>query len=440
MNVHTTRATSYAKLLFMLLVIGPMRLLSQSDFIQVSGTHFELKGKPYYFMGTNFWYGMNLGSEGAGGDRARLIEELDQLSALGVNNLRIMAASEGPDDEPWRMLPSLQPAPGKYNEALWAGLDFLLDEMGKRNMYAVVCLNNMWPWSGGMAQYHQWFGGGDAIPYPPPADGGDWARYQIYTTRFYKNREAKQAFENHIQAVIERTNSINGKPYKDDPTIMAWEIANEPRGILKKRAYRKWLKKTATFIKFLDQNHLVTTGSEGFTPSKFAGTRFRKDHASKNIDYTTLHIWVQNWGWYDPEKGEAALPGALEKARKYLSRHQEISEKLGKPMVLEEFGISRDGNDHAASAPVTIRDTYYKEMFQSIFEAAKAGSCVAGLNFWAWGGQGRPREPHAVWKQGDDFIGDPPHEYQGWYSVYDQDVTTQEIIRKYAKMLDQLSE
>ena len=50
----------------------------------------------------------------------------------------------------------------------------------------------------------------------------------------------------------------------------------------------------------------------------------------------------------------------------------------------------------------------------------------------------RPRIPKAVWKAGDDFIGDPPFEYQGWYSVYDRDVSTLELIKEYSLKMNQL--
>ncbi|MEM6802572.1 MAG: hypothetical protein AAF696_14280 [Bacteroidota bacterium] len=408
-----------------------------STFIFIEDGNFKLKGKPYYFVGTNFWYGMNLGSKGKGGDRERLLRELDHLQSLGVNNLRIMAASEGPDDAPWRMLPSLQRAPGEYNEDVLEGLDFLLVEMAKRDMYAVLCLNNFWPWSGGMSQYKAWVQDSE-IPYPPPAENGSWVSYQTYTSDFYTIEKALALFEDHVRFIVGRINGISGQAYRDDPHIMAWQLANEPRGILKVRKYRKWIKSTAELIKTIDQNHLLTIGSEGYTPSKLAGTHARKDHKFKSIDYLTLHIWIQNWGWYDPNDHEKTFPKAKEKAMKYLERHIEAADKLEKPLVMEEFGIARDEDEHNPAAPTEARNSYYQFMFEELYKHAKAGSKWVGCNFWAWGGEGRPREPHAVWKAGDDFIGDPPHEYQGWYSIYDTDHTTLEIIKNYNKKLKDL--
>jgi mannan endo-1,4-beta-mannosidase len=32
-----------------------------------------------------------------------------------------------------------------------------------------------------------------------------------------------------------------------------------------------------------------------------------------------------------------------------------------------------------------------------------------------------------MWKPGDPFIGDPPHEKQGWYSIYTPDATVKLI-------------
>ena len=402
-----------------LLLSGTM--YSQS-FIEVSGTELLRDGVPYHFVGFNFWYGMHLAAQ----DPDRLKTELDLLVDLGVTNLRIMASSEGPDTAPWRVSPSLQPEPGVFREDLLQGFDLLLVELAKRDMVAVVCLNNFWPWSGGMAQYLAW-ARGDSIPYPPPAEGGDWLKYMNYTAGFYSNEEAMQLAEANLKKIILRKNSISGQLYVDDPTIMSWQLANEPRGMFKPRKYRKWLRKTARLIKSLDQNHLVSLGSEGNTHVP-TGNNFRKDHKIPEIDYLTIHIWIQNWGWYDPVKPTQTFQKSLDKAKKYLDRHLATAKKLNKPLILEEFGIARDGGSYDVVAKINYRNQYYEAVLEWLVSHQKV---MAGCNIWAWGGQGRPRSSQCIWQVGDDLIGDPPHEYQGWYSVYDSDTTTHRLILKY---------
>jgi mannan endo-1,4-beta-mannosidase len=412
---------------------------SENHFVRVEDTHFTLDNNKYYFLGTNFWYGLNLGSKGEGGNRERLKRELDRLQDLGINNLRIMAGSEGPDSEPYRMVPAMQTQPGVYNEDVVDGLDYLLNEMKQRNMYAVVCLADFWNWSGGLGQYLVWSGAEKSIPYPPPSPGGNWNTYQEFTAKFYTNEKAMEMLNNHIAYVVNRKNNYSDVNYKDDPTTMAWELANEPRGVNNIEAYRKWIGNTADMIKSLDPNHLITVGSEGETSSTYAGTNPEKDHAFKNIDYQTIHIWVQNWNIYDPQKADSTYDTAVRYAIDYIDRHVEISKKLKKPLVMEEFGISRDLNNHDPGASTSVRDQYYEDIFKAIHErASQPNSVISGCNFWAWGGEGRPRVVEGIWKVGDDFIGDPPHETQGWYSVYDKDSTTNQLIRTYAEKMNTL--
>jgi mannan endo-1,4-beta-mannosidase len=406
---------------------------NESSFVKVKDGIFVKNGKPYYYLGANYWCGMNLGSAGEGGNRQRLIRELDQMKSLGITNLRIMALTEGPDS-PYRILPAVQDTPGVYKEELLEGLDFFLSEMKKRDMTAIVCMNNFWPWSGGMGQYLKW-NGADSIPYPPPHPGGTWDGYQKFVATFYSNDNAVKQFNNAIKAIVTRKNKITGIAYAEDPTIMAWELCNEPRGIDNTEVFNKWIDSTAGLIKSMDPNHMVTTGSEGVTGSpEYSGVDFEKNHDGKNIDYTTAHIWIQNWDWYNPAKHDSTYPVAKEKMLTYLLKHAEMSKKLGKPYVLEEFGIMRDSGSFVPTANTKHRDDYYRFVFEEVYKLAqKKEAC--GVNFWAWGGEGRPASLASWWKKGDDLTGDPPHEPQGWYSVNNSDSTTHAVIKEYcAKM------
>jgi mannan endo-1,4-beta-mannosidase len=93
--------------------------------------------------------------------------------------------------------------------------------------------------------------------------------------------------------MISRTNKYTGLKYTDDPVIMTWEIGNEPRAFGKSNipAFQSWLRQTSAFIKSLDKNHLVTTGTEGEHGSEDSLELFKDIHADRNIDYLTMHIW-----------------------------------------------------------------------------------------------------------------------------------------------------
>lgn len=414
-------------------------LSATPSFVQTRGMDLVRNGKKYTFMGANFWYGMNLGAH----DRPRLKRELDRLQKLGIKNLRILAATEGPDNEPYRIVPAMQTAPGVFDRKLLEGLDYLLAEMAKRDMTAVIVLGNYWQWSGGFGQYMRWAGKGE-IPYPefdPEARGGSdyklsswwrWFRYNYYVTRFYGSSTAVGYYHNAVRMLVQRKNSVTKKEYRDDPTIMAWQLANEPAGFFSGNSYDKWIAESAALIKSLDRNHLVSTGAMGEV-FQFSGNDQIKNHSHKDIDYTTVHIWVQNSGLYSPWKASETYAKAVEVLHKQLAQHRELAKKLNKPLVFEEFGFSRDLNRFTAGTPVTLRDDFYAQAFYHVMESQKTDSPIAGVNFWAWGGEGRPAR--VQWQPGDNFIGDPPHEAQGWYSVYDNDATTLMLIREVAGKL-----
>jgi mannan endo-1,4-beta-mannosidase len=202
-----------------------------------------------------------------------------------------------------------------------------------------------------------------------------------------------------------------------------WELANEPRGMTNVSAYRKWIDQTAGMIHALAPGQLVTTGSEGQTDSPmYAGMDVGKDHESPNIDFVTFHMWAENWGWVHKPSLERGYPGALQKAKKYINDHVARTAKLGKPLLLEEFGFPRDAGSFDPDAPTTLRDKYFQEVY-ALVHSLMPTTAMAGIMPWAWAGDARPPRPGDYWKPGDPFIGDPPHEQQGWYSIYGKDTT-----------------
>ena len=428
---------------FILIVLGlfflpQLAFARKSDFVLVKDGHFQKSGRPYFFMGTNYWQGMNLGAPN--GDRAQLMRELDRMKKVGITQLRILALSEGPATEPYRIVPANQTTPTQLNEELLKGLDFLLVEMKKRQMTAVVVLSNFWPWSGGFAQWVSWTDG-SSIPYPPPHPGGSWGTFQEYSSRFYTLPSAVKAQHESVKKIITRVNTISKNAYKNDPTIMAWELANEPRGGKYRKEFLAWISDSAKLIKSLDSNHLVTIGSEGETlNAQDAGNHFVEDHSIAEIDYATIHVWVENWGVYNPTDASTTLPMAYHTLKNYIQDHVTKSKLFGKPLVLEEFGMARDARSMDPKSSTKDRDSYYDVAFFESVRFMKQKGEITGVNFWAWSGESLPSKPYGgLWKPGDKLLGDPPHEEQGWYGVYSSDKSTLDVVLKYAKQIQQLN-
>ncbi len=409
---------------------------AQSPFVKVKNGQLFLGGKPYYFIGTNYWYGSLLGLEKdkkRGAERLR--RELDFLKANGVVNLRVMAGAEGAGliNGVMRVGPPLQPVQGKFNTEVLDGLDLLLFEMGKREMKAVIFFSNNWEWSGGFQQYLVW---NKRISKDMETRKLTWDELRDAVSKFYGCVPCKAAYKEQIGVVMNRTNKFSKKRYTDDPAIMAWELANEPRPMRPSANddYKKWIRETAALIKSKDKNHLVVIGHEGSVGTEGMEI-FEEIHADPNIDYLTIHIWAKNWNWFRGDKLAEDFPNALGKAVNYINEHLAIAKKLNKPLVVEEFGLPRDAQSFDIDSSVSLRDAYYEKIFSLLAENAKANGNLAGANFWAFGGAARPIKNQVFWKKGDDYMGDPPMEEQGLNTVFDSDKTTWAIINKYSKML-----
>jgi len=181
-------------------------------------------GRPYYFIGANMWYAGLLPVGGVKG-KQRLLHELDYLKSKGITNIRVVLGSEGGVQllngvRP--IHPALQPVQGRFDENVFYGVDFLLQALDKRKMNAVFFFSNNWEWSGGFLQYLSWNG---KLNKDSLAKKIDWEDYRDYVSKFYRCDACIEAYWCYVRKVLQRTNSITGKKYTDDPAIMAFRMA-----------------------------------------------------------------------------------------------------------------------------------------------------------------------------------------------------------------------
>ncbi|HWK05161.1 MAG TPA: glycosyl hydrolase family 28 protein [Puia sp.] len=406
-----------------------------AGFVQRDGITFRLDGAPYYYIGANYWQGALLATRAFGkAGRARVQRELSFLAANGVTNLRVVAGAEGSGaiDGSFRVGPSLQPRKGVFSEDALEGLDFLLSEMGKRKMKAVIYLSNNWDWSGGFLQYLNWNG---LLPDSVFLRKMSWEELRDRTSQFYDCASCTEDYFRQVKKLVSRTNSLTKVRYAADPSIMAWELANEPRPMrpVVNDSYQRWVSATAALIKSMDGHHLVTTGTEGMASTGDDLDLYQRIHADRNIDYLTIHVWPKNWGFFSDTAIAKSMPAILNNTRAYIAKHEVVARSLDKPMVIEEFGLPRDLQSFDPASPASLREKYYQLLFSIVQQSVAGKKGIAGCNFWAFGGEGRPVKGRAIWKQGDSFLGDPPMEEQGLNSVFDSDKAIWKLVRSFTK-------
>ena len=313
----------------------------------------------------------------------------------------------------------------------------------------------MWSWSGGFATYLVWARGGTwrDIPYPsshlsgywdefekhwadtnnfgqrPINAAADWDTYQKWASQFYTTPRAIGLAEDAIRRLVSRINSMSGLAYAEDGTIFGWELCNEPRAVSddhfrSKQAYTRWVQRTSSLLKTLAPKQLVAIGHEGTTPFEdYVNADFVGVHQLPTIDVITAHVWPQNWGWGDAT-GRSPFNNAIEQALSYVEEHAKKARAIGKPLIIEEFGLARDGNNHN---PSTSKTLHRESILLGDGASGRSASCercdAVGVER-----EGSTAQPGGYWMKGDDFLGDPPHEPQGWYSIFDTDVSTIQLL------------
>jgi mannan endo-1,4-beta-mannosidase len=338
-----------------------------AGFVQRQSDHLVLDGATFRIAGANIYY-FAFSEQPA---QMRLLEVADDF---GLNVLRIWAFNDHRTDPPNPPIPSDTEvcfqflAPGGSAPELRQGpfgldrLDRAVQLAGQRGIRLILTLTNHNPDYGGMPQFQRWF------DLPNLND-------------FYSDSSAKNAFKNWLQAIVTRRNPLTGISYAQDPTILAWEIANEPRcpgDPSGTRLLTNWLNEISAYIRTLAPNQLISAGDEGFFNHQLAGGNWLFNGSEgvstedilgiSDIDFGTFHMYPDQWA----NNQDAQAFGEM-----WIQNHIDAAARATKPVILEEYGL-----------PASVaRNAIYQTWLQMIEDQNVTGDLVWMLGLPGQGDQ-----------------------------------------------------
>jgi mannan endo-1,4-beta-mannosidase len=376
-------------------------------FVTRKGSQLMLGNKPFRFVGSNNYY-MHYK------DHAMIDSVINSASDMGVKVLRVWGFLDGNTDGSQT---AMQYAMGKYMDDPdapsnltngFSSLDYTIEKAKEKNIRIVVVLTNNWGDFGGMNKYVSW-------------ENQKLGTNTLTHDDFYTNTDIKNAYKAYVNHMLNHTNSLTGLAYKNDPTIMTWELANEPRNDSDKtgNTLLNWVQEMSGYIKSLDPHHLVAVGDEGFFNRQsggfngdgswayngYSGVDWDRLIKVSTVDYGTFHMYPEGWG--------IKLENIDNWGKQYILDHLAAGKKAKKPVVLEEYGIS--------GSSVYNRQMIYDDWNNTMLKNGGTGSM-----FWILTGIDD--------SSGADVNGNYP-DYDG-YRIIDDNSAVTNMLKQYAKAFD----
>ena len=154
--------------------------------------------------------------------------------------------------------------------------------------------------------------------------------------------------------------------YRNDPTILAWQLINEPdlanpSGRCSpgaSRTLKHFAQDMAGLVKSIDPNHLLSLGSWGLLDCGLAGSAYQDVHSVAGIDLCEIHDYGGPWNVTPP-----LLQLRINQCR-----------ALGKPLFIGEIGVKVQDAGSLPGRASAIRAKL----------SAAFGAGVTGALVWDW--------------------------------------------------------
>lgn len=278
-----------------------------------------LCGKEFRAVGANCYY-FNYMSD------FMIDDVISDAAEMKLNVLRVWGFLNGTTSHHRWFKKYMQPELGVYDDSGFERLSYAISSAKKAGIRLIITLVNNWKDFGGMSQYMDWIG-------------------STQHDEFYTHAQAKKAYKNYIHYVLHYVNSYTNLAFKDDPTIMAWGLANEPRTAgANGDTIVAWADEMSTFVKTLDSRHLVSLGDEGWFNRSSGpnwaylgvnGVDWDRLIQLPALDYGTFHLWPKTWGFTD----------ATGFGNQWIVDHVDTARRAHKPCMMQEYGYPADEAD-----------------------------------------------------------------------------------------------
>ncbi|KAL3509357.1 hypothetical protein ACH5RR_028758 [Cinchona calisaya] len=337
------------------------------SFVERNGTQFFVDGRVFYINGWNSYWLMDHAAEDY--KRPRVKAMLQVGAKMGFTVCRTWAFNDGDYN-------ALQISPGRFDERVFRALDHVITEARRQGIRLILSLVNNLKAYGGKTQYVKWA-------------WEEGVGLSSSNDSFFYDPSIRHYFKNYVKTVLTRKNTITGIEYRDDPTILAWELINEPRCMTDPSGdtLQDWIEEMSTYVKSIDRNHLITVGLEGFygpknpkrltvNPEFWAadlGSDFIRNSKISTVDFASAHIYPDHW-LHNQDFEEK-----LKFVAKWMLSHIEDGDKeLKKPVVFTEFGLSDENKDFTPSQ----REKFMKLILDISYKSAKKTKAGAGSFVW----------------------------------------------------------